>query len=55
MYLNRANYLYNNIPAYPNETYYNNLLSNVGTIRAAYMKYQYHSINTFCTIKYFYK
>ena len=30
---------YNNIPAYPNETYYNNLLSNVGTIRAAYMEY----------------
>jgi len=30
---------YNNIPAYPNETYYNNLLSNVGTILAAYMKY----------------
>ena len=30
---------YNNIPACPNETYYNNLLSNVGTIRAAYMKY----------------
>lgn len=30
---------YNSIPAHPNETYYNNLLSNVRTIRAAYMTY----------------